>query len=104
MNTLSIKCENVVVDRSVSTGVISTIRTAIGQKLGTIVSNWEIRRQNKISRRAFQSMLTLEDHILHDIGVTRYDVLWANKLPLSQNAAIELNKISKKQRRTTPQD
>lgn len=96
MNTLSIKCEDVVVDRFVSTGVVSTMRTAIGNKLEIFVSRWKARRQNKINRQAFQSMLKLEDHILNDIGVTRYDVLWANKLPLSQNAALELNKIAKK--------
>lgn len=104
MNTLSIKCEDAVVDRSVSTGVLSTIRAAIGQKLKTIVSQWNVYRQNKINRQAFQSVLTLDDHILRDIGVTRIDVLWANKLPLSYNAAIELNNLSKKQRQTSTKD
>ncbi|MCO5133007.1 MAG: DUF1127 domain-containing protein [Phyllobacteriaceae bacterium] len=49
-----------------------------------------IRRQRKLDRSAVQYMLGLEDHMLRDIGLTRGDVEWANRLPLSVNAAVEL--------------
>ncbi len=58
-----------------------------------------LRHSQQISRQAFDRMLALDDRTLADIGVTRDDVLWASKLPLSANAAQELQKISQWQRR-----
>lgn len=55
----------------------------------------ELRKSWRISRQAFQNMLYLNDRILEDIGVTRADVLWAYRLPLRENAALELRKISR---------
>ena len=54
------------------------------------------RREHRINRNAFQTMLKLDDARLKDIGVTRSDVLWASRLPLSENAALELRKASLK--------
>ncbi len=62
--------------------------------LNAVKSGWRIWRQRRIDRQAFQHMIALDDHILHDIGVTRSDVIWASRLPLSQNAALELQKLS----------
>ena len=57
---------------------------------------WLARRRDRITdRRAFQTMLRLDEHLLNDIGVTRHDVLWASELPLSQNAAQELQTAAK---------
>ncbi len=53
------------------------------------------RRQQVTNRLAFKNLLTLEANILQDIGVTKEDVIWASKLPLSKNAALELDKIAK---------
>ena len=45
------------------------------------------RRQVRLDRAAFQQMLTLDDDVLDDIGVTRSDVEWANQLPIQFSAA-----------------
>jgi len=55
----------------------------------------ELRKAQRIDRLAFQHVLYLDDQLLEEIGVTRYDVLWANKLPLKENAALELRNIAR---------
>lgn len=45
------------------------------------------RREQRDARDAFLNMLTLEDKILDDIGVTREDVKWAASLPIAVNAS-----------------
>ncbi len=57
------------------------------------------RSRQKTDRQAFDTMLTLEEYILKDIGVTRGDVVWASKLPLSRNAALELDIIARHNKR-----
>ncbi|MFK7861907.1 MAG: hypothetical protein AB8B64_24050 [Granulosicoccus sp.] len=49
-----------------------------------------VRRQQKIDRDAFLTMLSLDDSLLNDIGVTRSEVRWAANLPLSEDAAVAL--------------
>ncbi len=56
---------------------------------------WQLRKQQRIDRDAFAHMLSLSDHVLRDTGVTREDVIWASKLPLSKNASKELRKIAR---------
>lgn len=70
---------------------VSPLSNAWMQLKGRI-QNWNKRR---IDRQAFQHMLALEDPILNDIGISRADVIWASKLPLSLNAALELEKIAR---------
>jgi hypothetical protein len=41
----------------------------------------------------------LDDFLLQDIGVTRADVRWASGLPLSVNAALELEERATRRRR-----
>jgi hypothetical protein len=60
------------------------------------------RRQQVTDRLAFKNLLTLEANILQDIGVTKEDVIWASKLPLSKNAALELEKIARANRNYRP--
>lgn len=57
------------------------------------------RRERRVNREAFQHMLSLDETMLRDIGVTRNDVLWASRLPLSENAALELEKVARFNRR-----
>ncbi len=54
--------------------------------------------ENWQARRAVRSLLTLEDHTLHDAGTLRCDVEWASHLPLSINAALALDERSRKAR------
>ena len=54
------------------------------------------RRQLRQDRDAFNAMLSLDDVLLKDIGVTRDNVRWASKLPLEVNAADELRRLSQK--------
>lgn len=101
MNTQanSVNCDNLASSSPVSTGLISGIRSAIKRRFSKGLARWIAYNKYLINRRAFQTMLKLDDATLKDIGVTRSDVLWANKLPLSTNAAEELNRISLIRRR-----
>lgn len=51
-----------------------------------------------LSRRHFRRLLALEDRMLDDIGVTRDEVEYACRLPLSVNAAIELRRLAHRRR------
>jgi len=53
------------------------------------------RRQRRIDRDAFRTLLGLDDAMLKDIGVTRDEVRRASDLPLSVNAALELETLAK---------
>lgn len=53
------------------------------------------RRMRRIDRDAFLHLAKLDDSLLKDIGVSRADVEWATKLPLSQNASDALQQISR---------
>jgi len=55
-----------------------------------------IRYNQRIDRQAFKNVLTLDDRTLQDIGVTRQDVKWASRLPLSEDAAIKLEEIARR--------
>jgi len=54
------------------------------------------RYQQHIDRQAFNRMLSLDDNLLKDIGVSRADVRWASQLPLSQDAAVRLETLAGK--------
>ena len=58
------------------------------------------RRNQRIDRQAFQSLLYLDDSTLADIGYEREDVVRHNRLPLDVNAALQLG--STRLRRRTP--
>ena len=53
----------------------------------TILRNWRARRHV----RALQDR---SDSLLYDIGVTRDEVAWASGLPLTANAAKELDRAA----------
>lgn len=46
----------------------------------------------RIDRAAFDTLTRLDDRQLRDIGLTREDVEWASKLPLSRSAAEALKR------------
>lgn len=50
------------------------------------------RKLQRINRQAFSHLLSLDDHILDDIGITRNDILDASRLPVNVNASLELEK------------
>lgn len=59
------------------------------------VSVWH---QQRINRAAFNQMLTLDDRILEDIGVSRQDIEWASNLPIELNAGEVLGRCKKRAR------
>ena len=81
--------------------VVSKIASQVIGLVAKAVIYLETRRKQVTNRLAFKNLLTLEANILQDIGVTREDVIWASKLPLSINAALELEKIARASRRQT---
>lgn len=56
-------------------------------------------QRNWKARRKIRQMRELDDHLLNDIGVTRDEVVWASYLPLSKNAAHELDRASYERRK-----
>lgn len=81
----------------------STLQVANGGFSGSLIrgfisrllQRYSLRRQQKIDRDAFLTMLSLDDKLLDDIGVTRADVTWAANLPLSDDAATVLRQCTK---------
>ena len=65
---------------------------AMGEKLTEHV-------RHRLRRRAFNRLLSLDDHLLDDMGVSRAEVIMASYLPLSVNAAEELRRMSVERRR-----
>ena len=51
------------------------------------------RRQQRIDRDAFLSLLGKEGWVYRDMGVSRANVEWAARLPLHVNAGRELEKL-----------
>jgi len=78
--------------------MFSALSRIISRWTKSIKQQYALRKQKNIDRQAFSRMLVLDDHILADIGITREDVLWANNLPLSQNASLALNEITMQNR------
>ena len=58
------------------------------------------RRHQRLDRLALKSLLTLDNKMLKDIGVSRGDVQWASNLPLSSTATTELEIIARRAKRT----
>lgn len=56
--------------------------------------------RNWLARRAVGRLDQLDDYLLRDIGVTREEVQWAARLPLSVNAALALEERATKRRRS----
>lgn len=73
-------------------------RAEAAEATGSLSLLWSLIR-NWRARRAVDRLDALDDHLLHDIGVTRSDLRWASGLPLSVNAALELEERATRRRR-----
>ncbi len=67
---------------------------ASGFSLSTLYRNW--RARSKV-----RAMHDLDDRMLADIGVRRDEIIWAAYLPLTVNAALELENAAFRRRRKT---
>ncbi len=92
MNTTTI---NHVAGRQPAKQATSRVPVLLQRLISGLIEYRQLRKQQRVDRDAFAHMLTLNDHILNDIGVTHEDVIWASKLPLSKNAAKELHRVSR---------
>jgi uncharacterized protein YjiS (DUF1127 family) len=63
-----------------------------GFSLGRFLRNW-------LTRNKVRDMEMLDDRMLADIGVRRDEVIWASTLPLSVNAALELEAVAFRRRK-----
>ncbi len=61
-------------------------------KLAHLYRNWKARRQIRL-------LQDRDEKILDDIGVTRDELSWASRLPLTVNAAIALKDVSYRRRK-----
>ncbi len=78
-------------DTSSATRFVETDRDSMFFRFGTI---WARIKEYRDRRDAFQALLHLDERMLDDIGLSRADILWASRLPLKVNAALELRRIS----------
>lgn len=83
-------CPDAAIHRS--TGVTALIHGVARSIIGTV--------RNRIKRAAFRRMLTMDDRMLKDVGVTRGDVHWASELPMNVNAGAALRRESLKVRKS----
>lgn len=81
-------------ENPLTTATLSAARLA-EKIIGKLRNQYQIRKQRRIDRDAFNRLVTLDESALKDIGITRADVLWASQLPLSVNASLELEKIAR---------
>jgi uncharacterized protein YjiS (DUF1127 family) len=73
-------------------------RAEAAEATGSLSLLWRFIR-NWRARRAVVRLDALDDYLLHDIGVTRDEVRWASGLPLTVNAALELEERATRRRR-----
>lgn len=60
---------------------------------------WLVKRQHRTNKRDLKSLLSLDERMLKDIGITRGDVTWARGLPKSVDATVELEIIARRRKR-----
>lgn len=64
-----------------------------GSFISRLIRNW-------LARRAVARLADFDDHMLYDIGLTRDDISWAVRQPLSVNAALILEERQRQRRRS----
>ena len=79
--------------------VVNNLVSLISRAAQKFADARKLRAQRKLDREAFNTLLSLDDRSLADIGVSRQDVLWASRLPLSQNASHELQLLKRSGKR-----
>lgn len=67
--------------------------------LGAIRRWFQRQIEQRVDRMAFRTLERLSDADLRDIGLTRADVEWASRLPLSENASAALQEVARQRRR-----
>ncbi len=78
--------------------ILTLTRPRVASLLAALWTWIKQRHEQRQDRALLQNVTALDDHMLKDIGITRNDVIWASQLPLSQNAAQELEKLSRRNR------
>lgn len=73
-------------------------RAEAAEATGSLSMLWNFIR-NWRAKRAISRLEELDDFLLHDIGVTRDEVHWAAGLPLTVNAALQLEERATRRRR-----
>lgn len=73
-------------------------RAESAEATGSLSLLWSVIR-NWRARRAVARLDALDDFLLDDIGVNRAEVRWAAGLPLTANAALELEERATRRRR-----
>ena len=86
MKSHSVTLQNEV--KQIKAGTQHDFLTMLAGRLRTFLERKALYRQRKIDRAAFLTMMSLDDSMLDDIGLTRNDIIWAAKLPLSVDAAL----------------
>lgn len=81
-----------IIDRRPGAHPAPRVLRAAGRRLGDIHRAW-------MRRRRFRTLLDLDDRMLDDIGVTRGEVERHAGLPLTRNAALELQASARARRR-----
>lgn len=74
------------------------LTTASGFEFGAPLQWLRSRLHNWRIRRKVHSLAEMDDRILQDIGITREDIYWASRLPLTENAAFEMDRIARLRR------
>lgn len=72
---------------------------AIAEAEAPVIAFFKRLARNWRARRYIASLADYDDNLLRDIGVTRSEIDWAASLPLSVNAALELETRSYRRRR-----
>lgn len=73
-------------------GVAGGVLTSLADRISGFYRTWKVRR-------CIVRMTDLDDHMLDDIGVSRGDLYAVLDLPLSQNPALELQRIRRNRTR-----
>ena len=80
--------------KSFAARIVNSLKRTFADELARYRRN----RQSRIDRAAFRQMLSLDDELLDDIGVTCANVEWASQLPIHQSAAQALEATRKRAR------
>ena len=72
--------------------IFAFLRRTMGGMYQRAADRYAQRQADKMNRDAFQHVLSVDDHMLDDMGVTRGQVQHAANLPLGRNAALELQR------------
>ncbi len=67
--------------------------------LTRLVTWWQSMRQHRNNKKNLKPLLSLDERMLKDIGVTRGDVTWARGLPKSVDASVELEIVARRRKR-----